>query len=1429
MTTIRDIVEFESERLFHGAVNIDWFQNDKEISKKAAESFVFHGPLYHGVAQEDVGVSHEHHLQDTATFARLIVRRCFGGEEQPFTLAVAGYGTGKSHLALSLATLLADPTGEAAGAVLANLHSADPSAGGEIRVTLSEQRKPCLVVALNGMGNFDLTAEITQQIARQVKSKSLDTGALDDLRPRFKQAANLIRHSNETLHRELLEECDLSDIETLLSSLEKQDERIYAVTHRVLESRGMSITALGGESLKDVIDVVSREYCGEHKPFARLLILFDEFGRYIEFATLRSQIAGSGVLQDLFEAVQAHPDEACFVGFIQFELNAYVQRIAPEFRNDILRYVTRYQAANKAYLSINLETLIASLIKKNKPDALDAWFDTTTAIGKSSADLFDINQWFPQSRNHNLWQRPEDFHNIISKGCWPLSPYSTWFLFFLTSAGKHLQERSALALLGDVFNRYHALELPEGELIELAPANLWSEALEQELLTAEDTGLQGAITHSYSSVNARHGAQFSNEVRSTLRSIVLASKLGLQVKDREDAIDALTKLSGLHSHDLLETINLLQDEYNVVEWDESFKSFDILGDAVPRTQFLSFLRQRVASTYDESGKAKLFASKASDWCEFLGDLDCDFAENNEIYTREWNYQGVTSDLETLFTHIGFAAEEWKSATSVDENRGWIIYCYVEADRDPDIVANDVRRRLRSDSNSLPILVVLLCDAEGELGKALAEFAVLKEGITESDRSRFGNLIGAHKEKMHQAIRHQTEKMIKDRHYVTGLTEEVDFARLTRVGTDLFQSIYTKSLPFPFDGYNVARGNAADTCMSLTIELLQGKLDHQSIMSKPAKDKNRAIRVLKDSWGTYTDAGVISRKPSNPRVRALIEKWERILKAEDRKFILEDVVKDACLPPYGLNLASVGLLLGVFISPRKEDIAIVQDGQQSAVSQWGQGNLFRGKHLDLAALSDVELVLVGEASSEWEDLLDEWEREITYNNMAAGLDRAYELRNRVPLPPLCSARFGYLETEAMRASGILKQVDRQLDEILNKLQRGCENKDVSNISWAGAELVDLRMGMRAAGDRWVPQQLSELDPHIETATQSVIRDFPDWIQNQAPMNAEPRSVGDFVHRMKRLTGENLKKLALNEQYDRLIDRTDEVEKKVKVVADAQGLIISVNTWLEQQADALRIIRMAKIRGLIEAGRDYTNKLRGMSQRIDLSQLTNARERVAAFQQELKIAESQQKKRAEKLWNTNELSIANLEPLVNEADELINIYEGLENDLETFRLMRRILGSYNEVYNKLQDRNLTWDEFRSRLDILSSEMSETFIDEEPPWDIDKTIKEFAGGISQHREKESKDWINSIESKLEDIQNSSASETDRIYQVAQHPPAVLTDADKKRLDEARIVIDRRIENIAVDVLIVRFNNLSEDSKKIFLQFANELISSDQPEESI
>jgi hypothetical protein len=90
---LKDIVRYRGDQLFNGAVDLSWFLNNIQKNHKAAEAFVFHGPQYHGVAQADIGIVHGHQLQDTATFTTSVIKRCYGEEDQPFTLAIAGYGS----------------------------------------------------------------------------------------------------------------------------------------------------------------------------------------------------------------------------------------------------------------------------------------------------------------------------------------------------------------------------------------------------------------------------------------------------------------------------------------------------------------------------------------------------------------------------------------------------------------------------------------------------------------------------------------------------------------------------------------------------------------------------------------------------------------------------------------------------------------------------------------------------------------------------------------------------------------------------------------------------------------------------------------------------------------------------------------------------------------------------------------------------------------------------------------------------------------------------------------------------------------------------------------------------------------------------------------------------------------------------------------
>ena len=159
---LSDIVKFRGDLLFNGAVQIEWFESAPDLRAQAVKHFVFHGPEYHGVSQADIAASDDHTLIDTASFTREILGAINDRDRRgnPFALTIAGYGTGKSHLGLTLSSLLNDPEGETASAVLDNVESVDAEICSQMSGILNESEQHYLVGGRGFVDSFRLPAAL---------------------------------------------------------------------------------------------------------------------------------------------------------------------------------------------------------------------------------------------------------------------------------------------------------------------------------------------------------------------------------------------------------------------------------------------------------------------------------------------------------------------------------------------------------------------------------------------------------------------------------------------------------------------------------------------------------------------------------------------------------------------------------------------------------------------------------------------------------------------------------------------------------------------------------------------------------------------------------------------------------------------------------------------------------------------------------------------------------------------------------------------------------------------------------------------------------------------------------------------------------------------------------------------------------------------
>ena len=362
---LKDVLVFRDDLYFEGAVQADWFYVSKQLDT-VASSFVFHGPSTHAVSKEEVG---GRGLMDTASFTLRIAEKLADPESgNPFTMPIAGYGTGKSHLAVTLSALF---SGEEFNPslhekILENLTRADARIAERIRPLVRGRR---LVLTLNGMRDFNLHYELLRTAEKALRINQVPLDVLARLNRLKETAVNFLNRSYSLLQAQFNSAAEKHDVavrngellQFLVNNLDEQNSAAFQIVNDVYtDFNGHAIRLDEGVSASDVLDTLLQECCGLHGQFDGIIILFDEFGRYLEYVSSNPAAAGDSALQQIFEAVQNADGAIQFISFIQSDIKSYLQRV--DKASNISRYIDRYDAGEKIYLSSNLETIFANLL-----------------------------------------------------------------------------------------------------------------------------------------------------------------------------------------------------------------------------------------------------------------------------------------------------------------------------------------------------------------------------------------------------------------------------------------------------------------------------------------------------------------------------------------------------------------------------------------------------------------------------------------------------------------------------------------------------------------------------------------------------------------------------------------------------------------------------------------------------------------------------------------------------------------------------------------------------------------------------------------------------------------------------------------------------------------------------------------------------------
>lgn len=1292
---IRDLIRFRSDLFFEGAVQLLWSDNKVDRANEAASSFVFHGPRYHGVGK-DTGADESYRLTDTATLAVDLLERIStetAGNTNPFSLAIAGYGSGKSHFALALTQLLRQPASEVSQKVLDNLSLAEPALKERAVKAVEKISKPALVIALDGTGNFNLGNAVSAAIFKALQLGGIDDQPLRELSPRFDDAANFVKRNYQLRATEFQSLFGTNAADEIVALLNRRDEDTYDLVDQVYaQANGSRIPVEGRESAQDLITVFCDAYCSDKGPFSKLVIVFDEFGRFLEYVAERPALAGDSALQQIFQGVQDNATRAHFVGFIQYELKAYLARMGSRDAMHIQKYITRFDVSKKYYLSSNLETIIAHLVDKSNAQLLDSQFDKRK--NKTQELHAMMSAFLPGFQRLPVWNDITQFEQVIVRGCWPLHPMATWFL---TRQQDIVQSRSAITFVKAAIDFAADHQAINDDGLAVIPASrIVAGDLLTEMLAAERA--HGGVTvDNLVATLSKYEAQLGEVDRSLLIAVTATKKMRITASERSDYDRLLAEFSGVTADAFEKSVSRLELELGILAWSKELRQYEIVTDAATRGQYQKDFRKKLLAVTDEVAR-EVFVGRTKAWTEDLfQDISTPFAIEASIPTSEWSFVSQLATDKTVIGAIENAFSDWRNARRPDQAKGQVVYCLALADVDvvqlqSQINAVIFRQLKHSGADKAPVWVILLSDRTKRIQQYLTSLYIFDEGFESNEKERYARFIPEDRETAKQGLRSVLKDAIQDRLSIYAGVE-VGSGRLTTVANSIFKQVYSQALPFPFDGFSTRNGNGGADVATIARSLFGREVSAAWLNVQHVRVQNRVRTVLGTAWGVLGQDGKVRPIPENDRVRGLLDSLEELHKANPTRTLGDDV--DMLLrPPYGCSLASASLLLSLFVGKAIPPRAIQFDNQGTSLQEWLRSAYgANSRYPEENALRKTTIVfLTADAVARWQLFLQEWEAEITLEGLVDRLDEAEEMREHDPLPESLEPNFKYLCDKAKAAS---QELDSHV-QIMEECERRLENALKANRAGDFLAVADkyLARQRQMTGDPklWTADQVEEVESNLKQLVGVIRECISNWVTMQACNS--PQQVSDFRSRMDRAE-RTLKALGLTQFAQRASAHTQkmiaQVEERYRyrtTLAEASDLLHTpdplATTRIREVSDRIeKAERLINVINEAASSIEEADDLKGLIEGLRAKQTSWRQFRVARQNEYLKLFDSVPSTTREAQDLLQRLTILRQQFAdTNSAGELQTLFASCSEIIHLFEELDKVIGSRDEVESLLR---------------------------------------------------------------------------------------------------------------------------------------------------
>lgn len=422
MSYIRDLVTHDQQAEFRNDVQLSHY-DDPKTNLGLMQSFIFSYNAPRGMVS---AVDLLEKLRNAFTIARQDNR----------LVCIANYGHGKSHLALVLANYFAKPYGSPElEKVLDKVSKAvdNPTKLERLR-EFRQEKGEFLVIRLRGDENIGLREQFINQIQVALQEHTATRNAhLSFWSEKAMQLLDSLTAEQQVKSEQFLDNLE-TDLPGLRNDVRNHRDQGYDRTRQLFKHLNGYLPDLGGEvSLQKLIKDVARDYCGEGKPLAGIVVLFDEFSLFVQ---RYAQRRAAGELQELLVGIEDLGNKALFLAFSQHDpitvAKNYVKN--EEHGQSLERELTRIPSTGRLFLYSLIESVIDAYL--HQPD--EAWkeFASDRQVKGPLARASNVAmELFHKRYEEDLKWGPEKFDEIVTRGTFPLHPLTTALLCNLTFAG----------------------------------------------------------------------------------------------------------------------------------------------------------------------------------------------------------------------------------------------------------------------------------------------------------------------------------------------------------------------------------------------------------------------------------------------------------------------------------------------------------------------------------------------------------------------------------------------------------------------------------------------------------------------------------------------------------------------------------------------------------------------------------------------------------------------------------------------------------------------------------------------------------------------------------------------------------------------------------------------------------------------------------